>query len=75
MECPYCQSQNTYPLADLTKLGYLRYRCRDCGQRYNERTGAPFNLFEYSTDIVLLILFHYVRYKLIGSWRFCVEFT
>lgn len=64
MECPYCHSQNTYTLSDLTKLGYSRYRCRDCSQRYNERTGTPFNFLEYPTDVVLLILFHYVRYKL-----------
>ena len=64
MECPYCFSQNTYEIADLTKLVYLRYRCRDCSQRYNERTGTPFNFLEYPADVVLLILFHYARYKL-----------
>ena len=64
MQCSYCQSQNTYESADLTKLGYSRYRCRNCGQRYNELTDTLFNFLEYPTDIVLPILFHYARYKL-----------
>lgn len=64
MACPYCHSQNIYKLADFTKLGYSRYRCHNCSQRYNEGTGSPFNFLKYPTDIVLLILFHYARYKL-----------
>ena len=44
MDCPYCQSQQ------VTKRGVdklqdgspiQRYRCKDCGKRFNERTGTP----------------------------------
>ncbi len=48
----------------LTELGYRRFCCRDCGRRFNERTGAPYNWLQYPTDIVLLVVLWRLRYKL-----------
>jgi transposase-like protein len=62
MNCPHCQSKNTYCRTGTTVLGYKRYQCRDCQKRFNERTGTPYNFLQYPTDIVFLILFHYLRY-------------
>ena len=45
-------------------LGYRRYHCCSCESRYNERTGTPYNFLTYPTDIVSLVVLHYVRYKL-----------
>jgi len=64
MNCLYCHSTNILERKGLTELGYKRYQCRECRHRYNERTGTPYNYLEYPTDIVVLMLFHYTRYKL-----------
>ena len=42
--------------------GFRRFRCRDCGRRYNERTGTVLNRVQVPTDIVFL--FWRLRYKL-----------
>ncbi len=63
MECPFCQSNNARLRNNKTQLGYCCYQCRDCSKYYNERTGTPFNFLQYPTDVVLLTVFLYYRYK------------
>ncbi len=55
MDCPYCQSQQ------VTKRGFdklqdgssiQRYRCKDCGKRFNERTGTPMARLRTSSAVV-----------------------
>jgi len=43
MTCPYCQSHRLQKLKRTADLGYLRFRCCECGRKSNERTGTPFN--------------------------------
>lgn len=64
MNCPECSSTNTKELPQKTVLGYLRFGCKDCGCRFNERTGTPFNFLEFPTDLVLLVVRWRLRYKL-----------
>jgi transposase-like protein len=64
MKCPHCQSKNTVERPDRTELGYRRYRCNDCRRTFNERTGTPFNRLQLPTDVVFLIVFWRLRYKL-----------
>jgi putative transposase len=64
MNCPYCQSTVTTERLDPTVLGYRRFRCRDCQQEFNERTGTLFNRLQYPTDVVCLVVLWRVRYKL-----------
>src|SRR6266436_5610824 len=64
MTCPYCQSHRLQKLKRTTDLGYLRFRCRECGRKSNERTGTLFNFLEFPTDIVLEIVLYRLRYKL-----------
>ena len=64
MDCPSCQSPDTKPQSTTSELGYQRFRCRACGRRFNERTGTDYNFLEYPTDVVLLVLFHRIRYAL-----------
>jgi putative transposase len=64
MKCPYCQSQHLQNRKRSTDLGYLMFRCSDCGRKSNERTGTPFNFLEFPTDIVFEILLCRLRYKL-----------
>jgi putative transposase len=62
--CPHCQSQHMQKLKHTTDLGYLLFRCGDCGRKSNERTGTPFNFLEFPTDIVFEIVLCRLRYKL-----------
>jgi putative transposase len=64
MNCPYCLSTATTQLARKTSLGYLTFRCSQCGRKFNERTGTPYNHLQYPTDIVLLVVLWRLRYKL-----------
>lgn len=64
MNCPHCISAATKEQTKKTTLGYRTFRCSDCRQTFNERTGTPFNFLEYPTDIVLLVVLWQLRYKL-----------
>ena len=64
MICPHCQSQRLQKLERTTDLGYLLFRCGECGRKSNERTGTPFNFLEFPTDIVFEIILCRLRYKL-----------
>ncbi|GHO64009.1 hypothetical protein KSC_029010 [Ktedonobacter sp. SOSP1-52] len=54
MNCPHCASATTREQTKKTALGYQTFRCSDCKQAFNERTGTPFNFLDYPTDVVLL---------------------
>ena len=64
MPCPSCRSSQTTKLVGTTSLGYVRFRCRTCCMRFNERTGTPFNDLQHPTDIVLNAVLWRLRYKL-----------
>src|SRR5688572_1510663 len=64
MVCPHCQSASIRNLNHPTDLGYAFFRCGDCGRKFNERTGTPFNFLEFPTDIVFEIVLCRLLYKL-----------
>src|SRR5262249_47536414 len=64
MTCPYCRSAQTKERPERTELGYRRFRCRNCGREFNERTGTPFNRLQYPSDVVCLVVVWRLRYKL-----------
>ena len=64
MDCPYCASTATKQQTKQTSLGYRTFRCLVCQRTFNERTATPFNLLEYPTDIILLVVLWRLRYKL-----------
>ena len=64
MNCPHCQSSSTTEQEGRTVHGFRRFRCRDCGRRFNERTGTVLNRVQVPTDIVFLVVFWRLRYKL-----------
>jgi transposase-like protein len=64
MNCPHCAGIRTRQRAKKTKLGYTTFFCLDCRCIFNERTGTPFNYLEAPTDLVLLVVFWRLRYKL-----------
>ncbi len=40
MDCVGCSSGAVTERPDLTAQGYHRFRCRDCGKQFNERSGG-----------------------------------
>jgi putative transposase len=64
MTCPHCESTAITQRSDRTELGYRRFRCRHCRRVFNERTETPFNCLQYPTDVVCLVVFWRLRYKL-----------
>ncbi|MCH7970405.1 MAG: IS6 family transposase [Chloroflexi bacterium] len=64
MSCPHCLSTFASKRKHRTSLGYPTFSCGDCGRRFNERSGTPFNDLQFPTDIVLLAVLWRLRYKL-----------
>ena len=64
MNCPHCHSSSTTEGEERTVHGFRRFRCRECGRRFNERTGTALNRVQVPTDIVFLVVFWRLRYKL-----------
>ncbi len=46
-----------------TKLGYKQYRCQSCTKQYNERPGTKLNNIEYPTDVMMMAVHYYYRFK------------
>ena len=47
-----------------TARGYRRFRCRDCGKGYDERSGALLNRSQYPSDLIALVALWRSRYRL-----------
>lgn len=63
MNCPHCLSAKTSEINAPTKLGYKQYRCHYCAKQYNERTGTNLNNIEYPTEVVMMVVHYYYRFK------------
>jgi hypothetical protein len=45
--------------------GYRRFRCRECGRQFNERSaGLLLNRTQYPSDVIALVVLWRLRYKL-----------
>ena len=64
MRCPHCQATKTTERSDRTTHGYRRFRCRECGRGFNERTGSVLNRLQLPSDVVFLIVLWRLRFKL-----------
>ncbi len=49
---------------ETTARGYRRFRCRDCGRQFNERSGGVLNRICLQSDIVAFVVFCRLRYRL-----------
>ena len=47
MRCVGCGSAAISERAERTAHGYRRFRCRDCGKQFNERSGGRLNRTQY----------------------------
>ncbi len=43
MECVCCGSAAVVERPERTAQGYRRFRCRECGERFNERSAGLLN--------------------------------
>jgi len=64
MRCIGCGSAAVTERAERTVQGYRRFRCRECGKQFNERTGTVLNRAQYPSDVIALVVLWRLRYKL-----------
>jgi putative transposase len=64
MKCVACGGAAISERPERIAQGYLRFRCRDCGKQFNERTGGSLNRTQYPSDVIALVVFWRLRYKL-----------
>jgi putative transposase len=64
MECIGCGSAGVTERPERTARGYRRFRCRDCGKQFNERSGTLLNHAQYPSDVVALVVLWRLRYRL-----------
>jgi putative transposase len=64
MDCVACGSAAVTERPEHTARGYRRFRCRDCGKQFNERSGTLLNHAQYPSDVVALVVLWRLRYRL-----------
>src|SRR5215213_8427686 len=64
MDCVACGSAAATERPERTARGYRRFRCRDCGKQYNERSGTLLNDTQYPSDVIALVVLRRLRYRL-----------
>jgi putative transposase len=64
MECVDCGSAAVSERRDRTAQGYRRFRCRDCGRQFNERSAGVLNRTQYPSDVIALVVLWRRRYRL-----------
>jgi transposase-like protein len=64
MDCVACDSAAVTERPEHTARGYRRFRCRDCGKQYNERSGGLLNHTQYPSDVIALVVLWRLRYRL-----------
>ena len=64
MRCLSCGSVAVTERPERTARGYRRFRCRDCGRQFNERSAGVLNRTQYPSDVIALVVLWRLRYKL-----------
>src|ERR1700710_337632 len=64
MRCIGCGSTAISERTERTAQGYRRFRCRDCGKQFNERSASLLNRTQYPSDVIALVVLWRLRYKL-----------
>ncbi len=64
MDCVGCGSTAVTERPDLTVQGYHRFRCRDCGKQFNERSDGVLNRASLPSDVIAFVVFCRLRYRL-----------
>src|SRR6202790_3254365 len=64
MRCIACHAAEVSERPERTARGYRRFRCRACGRQFNERSGGILNRAQSPSDVIALVVFWRLRYKL-----------
>ena len=64
MRCVACDAAEVSERPERTAQGYRRFRCCACGRQFNERSGGILNRAKYPSDVIALVVFWRLRYKL-----------
>src|SRR5579864_835411 len=64
MRCLGCNSAAVTERPERTAQGYRRFRCRECGRQFNERSTGLLNRTQYPSDVIALVVLWRLRYKL-----------
>ena len=64
MNCVCWGSDAVTERSEITAQGYRRFRCRDCGRQFNERSGGVLNRTSLPSDIIAFVVFCRLRYRL-----------
>src|SRR6201996_3353846 len=64
MQCVACGSSAISERPERAAQGYRRFRCRDCGKQFNERSTGVLNRTPYPSDVVALVVLWRLRYQL-----------
>src|SRR3982751_5536530 len=64
MDCVACGSAAVTERPERTAQGPRRFRCRDCGKQYNERSAGVLNWTQYPSDVIALVVLWRLRYRL-----------
>ncbi len=64
MDCVGCGSAAVTERPERTARGYRRFRCRECGKGFNERSGSLLNHAQYPSDVIALVVLWRLRYRL-----------
>src|SRR3984957_15775568 len=64
MDCVGCGSAAVTERPDLKAQGYRRFRCRDRGKQFNERSDGVLNRASLPSDIIAFVVSCRLRYRL-----------
>ena len=64
MWCIGCGSEAATERPERTAQGYRRFRRRQCGKQFNQRSGGLLNRTQYPSDVIALVVLWRLRYKL-----------
>src|SRR3954453_19956327 len=65
MKCIECGSTAVTERPECTAQGYRRFRCRECGKQFNERSAGLLNRTQFPSDVTALVVLWRLRYRLI----------
>jgi putative transposase len=64
MDCVGCGSAAVIERPDPAAQGYRRFRYRDCGKQFNERSDGVLNRASLPSDIIAFVVFCWLRCRL-----------
>ena len=64
MECVCCGPAAVTERPERTAQGYRRFRCRNCGKQFNERSAGLLNRAQYPSDVIALVVLWRLRHRL-----------